>query len=297
METFRGDLICGEDFVPPPAVDRTPRFAYFMAKGGPIRPTRHGSGNSGKAAAPKKIQGFLNVGRVSSTCKACGMTYGHHAEDRTAHAKYHTTFINGPGWNFPGQPVLTATITKPEKPSALRKSSTSKSSSSSLFQLHIYAPTSSAPQVARVEALLHMVNQELNAPPANGSWKSLQTNGIPGKAFVAVVNKKAVGLCVTEPIQSAFWVVSKTQQVVPNQEVKQARVGISRIWVAPSWRRCGVAMQLLQAVVHHSVYGMMLDKLQIAFSQPSFAGGLLATRFNGVEHKSGETLVPVYLEQ
>lgn len=260
-------------------------------------------------------QGVLNVGRMSSTCKVCGMTYGHHLDDRASHSKYHATFVNGPGWNFPGDAVRGIVIRKSPlrlqttRPKSLTlaqlASRASRLTSSSLLtspkfatQLQFYvAKASVAAQVARVEALLDMVNRELNAPATNDSWKSPHNHEFPGKAFVAVVNKKAVGICVTEPIKSAFWLVSRTQHVVPNQEIKDARVGISRIWVAPSWRRCGVAMELLDVVVHHSVYGMKLEKLQVAFSQPSFAGGLLAIRFNGVKHKSGETLVPVYLEE
>lgn len=241
---------------------------------------------------PNKTQGVLNVGQVSTTCKVCGMTYGHHPDDRSAHAKYHTNFINGPPWPFLAEPIRKISVARGSPPQ--KKAGKAKPH---LVQLQFFVAQTALPaQVSRVETLLEMVNRELNAPAASEAWKHPKSHEIPGKALVAVVNKKAVALCITEPIESAFWVVSRTQQVVPKQEIKNARVGISRIWVAPSWRRCGVAMQLLDVVLHHSVYGMKLEKLQVAFSQPSFAGGLLAKRFNGVKHKSGETLVPVYLE-
>lgn len=240
----------------------------------------------------KKIQGVLNVGLVSTTCKLCGMTYGHHVDDRSAHAKYHTNFVNGPAWVFAAEPIRKFSITR----ETTKKTLSSKVKLSPAHVEFFAAQVSLMAQVSRVENLLEMVNRELNAPAASDAWKHPEAHDIPGKAFVAVVNKKSVALCITEPIKSAFWVVSRTQQVVPKQEINNARVGISRIWVAPSWRRCGVAMQLLDVVLHHSVYGMKLEKRQVAFSQPSFAGGLLARQFNGVKHKSGETLVPVYLE-
>lgn len=120
---------------------------------------------------------------------------------------------------------------------------------------------------------------------------------VPARAFVALLPTRAVGIVVTEPLapHQAKWMVHRTQTVVPRPS--GACVGISRIWVAPEWRRRGVARALLRAVACHSVYGMQLMPRQIAFSQPSHAGGCLAREFNGVRHKSGEILVLVYEEQ
>lgn len=230
----------------------------------------------------KKIQGTLNVAPASTSCKLCGMTYTRNvAEDRAMHTKYHASFINGPPWVSSLDPVRKIRVVKERK---------------SILLCFYAVDVSLARQVARVETLLEMVNRELNAPQPSSAWKDPAKYEIPGKVFVAVVNNRAVGFCVTEPINSAFWLVCRTQQIVPRQENKQAKIGISRIWVAPAWRRCGVALQLLDVTLRYTVYGMRLQKLQVAFSQPSFAGGLLAKQFNGVQHKSGETLVPVYLE-
>ena len=123
--------------------------------------------------------------------------------------------------------------------------------------------------VQKAEGILAMVNQELNAPKENPAWKKRRGTAIEGKAFIMVINQRNLN----------------------------CKLGISRIWVASHWRRNGLGMMMLNLVTKRLVYGMTLGKMELAFSQPSYSGGLLAKRFCGIKHKSGEILVPIYLEE
>lgn len=244
-----------------------------------------------KKASVEKVQGILNFPSSQSgskSCKVCGMTFFPYSPtDKILHTKHHNAFVNGPPW-----PPTPSEVPVHE----FRVSADKKTASKKTFK--VYCADKSLPrQVARVEKLLAMVNQELNAPEASTAWKDATDLG---KAFVIIVLDKAVGLCVTEAIgdveKQARWMVHKTQEIVPNQVNRRLRVGVSRIWIAPKWRRHGLGLLLLEAVLKNLVYGIHLARNQVAFSQPSHAGGLLAKKFNGVQHKSGEMLVPVYLE-
>lgn len=231
-----------------------------------------------------KVQGVLDLPLLakSTTCTVCGMNYlAYLAKDKALHTKYHADFVNGPRWKLAALPIRVVRIAVAKKK----------------IECKLHAVNAAqARLVGMVERLLEMVNRELNAPPANESWKE----NMQGRVFVFIIDDKVVGLCVTEPIvdaaRQARWMVHRTQEIVPGQVNKRSTIGISRIWVAPKWRRFGLARHLLHAVLTHLVYGMVLDKHQVAFSQPSYSGGLLAKNFNGVTHKSGDVLVPVYLE-
>lgn len=261
-----------------------------------------------KNDASKKVQStFKHVsGSQSTTCKVCGMTYFPHIpKDKELHVKYHKKFVGGVTWpsslhNKEGV-LLTKSIRRTEKRSLL------------LLLLLLPLPIvvtfvsvskSSNLQLKKVEEILTMVNSELSAPRDSQEWKNGATNKdvpIEGRAFVAITQNKAIAIVTTDPIYSTAtqckWMVHKNQSIVPNQVNNFIKIGISRIWTAPNYRYMGIAKYLLQCVMEHSIYGVTLSKNEIGFSQPSFAGGLLAKSFNGVVHKSGEILIPVYIEK
>lgn len=240
----------------------------------------------------KSGQGILNLPLATkpTTCKVCGMNYYTYVgKDASVHTRYHDLFTNGPKCDFSSGGY------KPSRSFGLAKGTKS-------VECNVYCiDKKSTRLVKRIEALLEVVNRDLRAPPENPAWRQqISQNGVAGYAFAAVVEGQIVGLCVTEPIANiesqTRWIVGRTQEVVPNQINKRCKVGISRIWVAAKWRRLGIARQLLETVLISLVYGITLRKTEVAFSQPSHAGGKLALQFNGVKHKSGETLLPIYLE-
>ncbi|KAJ1651800.1 hypothetical protein IWQ61_007719 [Dispira simplex] len=59
----------------------------------------------------------------------------------------------------------------------------------------------------------------------------------------------------------------------------EATCGISRVWVAPRFRRRHIAHHLLDAVCQFFVYGLTIPRRQLAFSQPTTQGILLAKSF------------------
>lgn len=235
----------------------------------------------------RTVQSTFSISSLtrSTTCNICGMCYYSQFEkDKAVHSKYHFNFENGVKWPFKAQVAHTFSVNSPK----------------SLIKI-VSIDRNSPRQVLKAEQLLDMVNKELVAPPGATFWKKHTNKSlIQGKVFVAVVGNRAIGICVMDPIvnttEQCKWMVHRTQELVPNQVNKLIKVGVSRIWVAPKWRRKGIAAQLLNCVTSNMVYGMVLRKEEIGFSQPSFGGGLLAKSFNGVKHKSGEFLIPVYIE-
>ncbi|ODV64622.1 N-acetyltransferase ECO1 [Hyphopichia burtonii NRRL Y-1933] len=247
---------------------------------------------------PKKVQSHLSIPSKSKsiTCKVCGMCYYDYFEkDKSMHEKYHSSFINGLTWNLSDERCITTFNIDSSKgrPKSLK----------TLTEVRIsMIDKKSSRQISKVDELLKMVNQELNALPAAEWWKMDHKDvDIQGKAFVMIIENKAIGLCIIDPIQDlekqCRWMLYKTQKIIPQPTNKLIKVGISRIWVCHNWRRHGLALKLLETVLSNMVYGITLNKNNLGFSQPSFAGGLLAKSFNGVVHKSGETLIPVYLEE
>lgn len=236
------------------------------------------------------IQSVLSIPVLNKplTCKICGMTYQRSSEqDQALHKKYHHTFVQGPLFDIGEQSPVNSTRLLVGKKSVDCK---------------IYVVRKDQPKMIRkAETILTMVNQELNAPPENPAWKLKNNDAIEGKAFIIIINKRVVGLCATEPITDiqklTRWMVHRTQETVPQQINRNSKLGISRIWVACNWRRRGLGIMMLDAVMKNLVYGMTLTRKEIAFSQPSYSGGLLAKKFCGVKHKSGEILVPIYLEE
>ncbi|KAK6456776.1 ESCO1/2 acetyl-transferase-domain-containing protein [Scheffersomyces xylosifermentans] len=249
--------------------------------------------------SPNSSSGLL--ASRSTTCSACGMTYYEYVpKDREIHKKYHDLHAQGIPWpeslSVKKVKDLTITInTSFKRATGLKRQ---KNTSTTTKVQIIAIDKSNKKQVQKTSQMLDMVNRELNAPTDSGEWMN---PGIESsRAFVVVIENKAVGLCTTDTIsdvqKQSRWMVHRTQSIVPKQVNKNSKIGISRIWVASSWRRYGLAEAMLQVVLTNSIYGVSLAKSQIAFSQPSHSGGLLAKKFNGVQHKSGEILLPVYLE-
>jgi len=59
------------------------------------------------------------------------------------------------------------------------------------------------------------------------------------------------------------------------------RVGINKVWVHDGQRRKGIARQLIDCVRKHFVYGLKIDKEDVAFSQPTRFGRKFAAAYTG----------------
>lgn len=232
----------------------------------------------------RKVQSTFTA-KIPTKCKQCHMSYFSHIKnDVNTHKKYHTNFLEGPSW-------LASSACKTLKSIQLRKGR--KNTSVTLISVD------KSDSNDHLKLVMKVVNNELNAVAESEHWKYTNT-GIEGKAYLAIAARRVVGVCTIEPIVNpelqCRWMVFNTQELVPEQTNSSIKIGISRIWVAPNWRRLGIAQTLLDAVREYTIYGVVLNKHELGFSQPSSSGGLLSKYYNGKMHKSGEFLIPVYLE-
>ncbi|KAI5960128.1 ECO1 [Candida pseudojiufengensis] len=249
-------------------------------------------------ANKEKVQSILtfnNDFKKTTTCTICEMIYNTKIPaDVEVHKKYHLEFTNGISWPstlMSSEAVTFNLIRHNSKPQTGKLNLVRNQNS---IQVTIQTiDKSNKRQIGKIEKLLNMVNQELDASDDSKQWRD--SNFERSKAFVVIINNKAMGLCTTDTVNEGKWMIFKNQKIVPNQQISGIKIGISRIWISPKWRRLGLGLKLLNYVCENSIYGQRLQSGQIAFSQPSSAGGKLAKSFNGVKHKSGEILIPVYL--
>lgn len=66
-----------------------------------------------------------------------------------------------------------------------------------------------------------------------------------------------------------------------SKETYPAVVGVSRIWTSRIFRRKGIANNLLECVMNQFIYGMEIDRTDLAFSQPTEMGTALAKSWFG----------------
>jgi hypothetical protein len=146
--------------------------------------------------------------------------------------------------------------------------------------------------VARVAALKRRV-----VDPAMGFLQ--EEEGPAPQLFVAVSALGMVqGLCSVERI-AAHHVVSEAlvradgalgaappatlEGEAPAPQPARAVLGVRQVWVAPDSRRAGVASHLVEQACRHAVYGVVVPRSRVAFSQPTCEGARLALRLSGSE--------------
>jgi len=143
------------------------------------------------------------------------------------------------------------------------------------------------------------------------------------KVFLHVIGGKCVGICLAERISKAYKVKSAnllelsrddsqpekdsimsrddpalltpTSSAAPQHhfpssadlqvesEPTDVVVGVSRIWTSRTFRKKGIANNLLDCVVTQFIYGLDIEKEQVAFSQPTDMGAALAKNWYGAE--------------
>jgi N-acetyltransferase len=115
------------------------------------------------------------------------------------------------------------------------------------------------------------------------------------KVFLHVKDGRCVGLCLAERITKAHRVKEekkgtamkkvsnggKSSSISVEEKTVPAVVGVSRIWTSKSFRRKGIANNLLECVMSQFIYGMEIEKDELAFSQPTESGGQLARAWYG----------------
>lgn len=227
-----------------------------------------------KKKPPQQMR--LAVGqRLETTCRECGMQYLTSDElDSKLHRKFHARAYDGVDWNISyGKTIQTF----PDGSSIVQVDSMSRGAEKNA-----------------VEDMLEQVNKELNAPKANEGWKN---EAGQGAAYIYVVKKRAVGLLLVERVTRGRWLDTASGELIENEkEVDTVLMGISRIYTARNHRRSQVATKLLNACTSHFIYGIHIEKTQIAWSQPSTLGTKLALAWSGIEYQQNVYKVLSYLE-
>lgn len=242
--------------------------------------------------AKKSVQSTLQFSStpVVIKCTKCLMTYSNTSpSDLLQHKQYHDLRLNGKKWSNSWGDVVTRMEPR-------------KGSPCSNYQSDEYIVMISPKKPKEVKAMLELltiVNDELNAPhDENAFWSEIsESGGQQGKAFVYIKNNRAVGVITVEYIENTHrgkWMVLETKSIVP-KVVPDVKLGISRIWVCRNQRNQKIATRLLESARIKSIYGCVVNKWEMAWSQPSQSGSKLAESYNAVKHGSGKLLIPCYI--
>ena len=100
------------------------------------------------------------------------------------------------------------------------------------------------------------------------------------RPFIYIKNRRVAACIVAESIEFGHPVVDlETPNLVCSIEKRKAILGVRQLWVDPGFRRQKVATELLDEIRKVFVYGMLVKKDQMAFSQPTRLGRAFAERY------------------
>ncbi len=300
--------------VSPPAVKaRKPTFSFLKRKHDAMREESEPLGevinSSTRTSVPPKKQQTLHQmqldlgGPTRKTCAECGMEYVlANEEDATLHRMFHN--MNSEGVEL-GKTFMKSAMKWVYEVAHIAGSV-------------VVVDRKISPSARKVvQKVLGTVNKELSAVDIDDAvlWSQRilddQDSGSAikqsdserrndhksdrYKVFLHVKDGKCVGLCLAERITKAHRVKGakkpsgtgqmlsgvQSSSVSMEAETIPAVVGVSRIWTSKSFRRKGIANNLLECVMSHFIYGMEIDKDELAFSQPTESGGQLARAWYG----------------
>lgn len=252
------------------------------------------------------------VAESNKTCKVCGMEYVPSlAEDAALHRKFHAMNVGGIDiskamserlrrnqvWSG-GEQSFIAVVSRRDALAARKKARE---------VLNLVNTELGAVPIAD-EALWSQIRNATTLPTKSGS--EAPSEKAPGehatsdryKVYLYIQGAKCVGACLAESIQCGFPVLDQqgkddaatktacrapveidSSSVSINESRQPAILGISRIWTSNSHRHQGVASSLLNSARLHFLYGMMISKEKVAFSQPTESGARLARKWFGQE--------------
>jgi len=299
----------------PPLKARRPTFAFLKRKHDAIRDDSEPLGevinSSNRSSVPPKKQQTLHQmqldlgGPTRKTCPDCGMEYVlANEEDATLHRMFHN--MNSEGVEL-GKTFMKSAMRWVYEVAHIEGS------------VVVVDRKISPPARKVVQKVLGIVNKELSAVDIDDSvlWsqrilddkgsgpyikqsESEKRNDHKSdryKVFLHVKDGKCVGLCLAERITKAHRVKGAKKEKETGENSTQGKsssisveersipavVGVSRIWTSKSFRRKGIANNLLECVMSQFIYGMEIEKDELAFSQPTESGGQLARAWYGEE--------------
>ncbi|XP_055312083.1 N-acetyltransferase eco isoform X2 [Sitodiplosis mosellana] len=189
------------------------------------------------------------------TCAQCDMQYSvHEPEDELLHQKYHNcvNILSFKGWN--NERVVTQI---PDW---------------GLNGRIIYVcETDSKAKKDRAKEVLDMVDRDLGfAARTELKPKTL--------VYFAIAKQQIVGVCVVQPLERAHRLKHENGIDCYTTETYPVKCGISRVWIAPQYRRHGIAAKLITSMRSHFIFGAFLSFDDIAFSSPTEDGKKFAAK-------------------
>lgn len=257
-------------------------------------PTTKSGGKKGKKE--RLVQSVLVVGQPkSSVCKICEFSYFKSLKkSREQHEFVHNEFLYG---------IQITSKHLQQKLMSFRNSIETRIITIEKEKKKIHAITLSCndPPIRKLvgETLETLNKKWLNNTECSENWKTR-----PNESKVVLLlseykkQLRVIGITTTDPPEKGlqtiigFHLNTQTSTVDERKPKLQLRLGVSRIFVIPTYRGHGLAKMMLDSVLKHAVYGTLLTKWQIGFSQPSGAGIRLINSW----YENPPT-VPVYEEQ
>ncbi|KAI7822823.1 ESCO1/2 acetyl-transferase-domain-containing protein [Kickxella alabastrina] len=230
------------------------------------RQNGHHRADKSEGDGSKKEQTFLDFGQKpisQDPCKQCGMTFQRgRPDDEELHSKFHRSWQRHQSrllaWGFNSGIVDTGGMSNVRV---------------------IDGQESPKREIQRALEILNIANEHLGSVKLDIEDLAKQQR----KIFLYVSPRGYVEGCVlAELIDSARRLVPGSNTAVEcSDDVHPAVCGISRIWVAPEARRGGIALRMIEAVRARFVYGRPVAFKEMAFTQPTADGRVLAERVFG----------------
>lgn len=251
------------------------------------------------------------VGQHRKACKTCGMEYiPSNAEDAALHRKFHAMNLGGVDftksamerfrktevWSG-GEGSFIAVIGRRDalvlrnRASDVLKVVNTELSAVSIPDADLWGQ---AGRTLFADAPLENPKTTKAEPPATEDCTAPLVDRF--KIYLYFRGNKCVGACLAERIWEAFTVLDQriaseqtcqppiapqSSSISISTAAEPAVLGISRIWTSNQCRKQGVASRLLDTARSNFLYGMTVEKEQIAFSQPTESGGNLARKWFG----------------
>lgn len=222
-----------------------------------------------KKSGKKQEQMYLDLGQKDFghvTCPTCGMVYTKaQPDDEAAHIRHHKSFVSGlrfAGWK-------NECVVKEYHDG----------------RVLMVGPDAHPLHRRKIAEVRKVVDSELGFV-ADGPCGKFEA-----KTFLFISARKVVGCAVAVQIDQGYPVLpSPGKSSTPEKQIaawccsttpQLAQCGISRIWVHSQHRRKKVATRLLDCVSLNFIYGCVIPRELVAFSDPTPDGKRLAKSYTG----------------